>query len=45
MVIILITRANVKALGDLYNFGLLGTLSLSSVAIDRLRWRDGDRGV
>ncbi|HVZ79747.1 MAG TPA: APC family permease [bacterium] len=44
MAIILITRANVDALGDLYNFGLLGTLSLSSLAIDRLRWRDGDRG-
>jgi hypothetical protein len=44
MAIILITRANVDALGDLYNFGLLGTLSLSSFAIDRLRWRDGERG-
>jgi hypothetical protein len=44
MAIILITRANVDALGDLYNFGLLGTLSLSSLAIDRLRWRDGERG-
>ena len=43
MVIIFITKANVDALGDLYNFGLLGTLSLSSIAIDRLRWRDGDR--
>ena len=44
MAIILITKANVDALGDLYNFGLLGTLSLSSLAIDRLRWRDGERG-
>jgi hypothetical protein len=44
MAIILITRANVDALGDLYNFGLLGTLSLSSMAIDKLRWRDGIRG-
>jgi amino acid transporter len=44
MAIILITRANVNALGDLYNFGLLGTLSLSSIAVDRLRWRDGIRG-
>ena len=44
MAIILITRANVDALGDLYNFGLLGTLSLSSLAIDKLRWRDGVRG-
>lgn len=45
MLIILLTRANVDTLGDLYNFGLLGTLSLSSIAIDRLRWRDGVRGL
>ncbi len=45
MAIILITKANVDALGDLYNFGLLGTLSLSSLAIDKLRWRDGVRGL
>ncbi|HEY5038003.1 MAG TPA: hypothetical protein VIJ93_02915, partial [bacterium] len=45
MLIIFVTHANVDALGDLYNFGLLGTLSLSSVAVDRLRWRDGDRGL
>jgi amino acid transporter len=45
MAIILVTGANVDSLGDLYNFGLLGTLSLSSIAIDRLRWRDGDRGI
>ncbi len=44
MAIILVTKANVDALGDLYNFGLLGTLSLSSLAIDKLRWRDGERG-
>ncbi len=44
MAIIFITKANVDALGDLYNFGLLGTLSLSSLAIDKLRWRDGVRG-
>lgn len=44
MAIILITRAQVDALGVLYNFGLLGTLSLSSIAVDKLRWRDGERG-
>jgi amino acid transporter len=44
MLIIVATKANVDALGDLYNFGLLGTLSLSSIAIDKLRWRDGVRG-
>ena len=44
MAIIVITKANVDILGDLYNFGLLGTLSLSSLSIDKLRWRDGMRG-
>ena len=44
MIIIFVTQANVDSLGDLYNFGLLGTLSMSSVAIDKLRWRDGVRG-
>jgi hypothetical protein len=44
MAIILITQANVSLLGDLYSFGLLGTLSLSSIAVDRLRWQDGERG-
>lgn len=44
MLIIFVTQANVDALGDLYNFGLLGTLSMSSIAIDKLRWRDGVRG-
>jgi len=42
--IILIMKADVHSLGMLYAFGLLGTLSLSSLAIDRLRWRDGIRG-
>ncbi len=44
MVIILLTQGNVDVLGDLYNFGLLGTLTLSSIAVDSLRWRDGERG-
>ena len=44
MIIIVITKADVDALGNLYAFGLLATLSLSSLAIDKLRWRDGIRG-
>jgi amino acid transporter len=44
MATILIMKANVNVLGELYTFGLLGTLSLSSLAVDRLRWRDGSRG-
>ncbi len=45
LAVILATRGSVTALGDLYAFGLLGTLVLSSVAVDRLRWRDGKRGL
>ncbi len=44
MLVILFTRGSISALGDLYAFGLLGTLTLSSAAVDRLRWRDGIRG-
>jgi len=42
--VVLATHGSVEALGDLYAFGLLGTLVLSSAAVDRLRWRDGQRG-
>lgn len=45
MTVILATRGSIAALGDLYAFGLLGTLTLSSAAVDRLRWRDGERGM
>lgn len=45
MLVILATHGSIAALGDLYAFGLLGTLVLSSAAIDRLRWRDGERGM
>jgi hypothetical protein len=44
MIIIILTRGSISALGDLYAFGLLGTLTLSSAAVDKLRWRDGIRG-
>jgi amino acid transporter len=44
MAIILVAQGSVETLGDLYNFGLLGTLTISSIAVDSLRWRDGDRG-
>jgi amino acid transporter len=44
VVVVLATKGSVEALGDLYAFGLLGTLVISSAAVDRLRWRDGRRG-
>ncbi len=40
MLVIVGTRGNVDALGDLYAFGLLGTLAISSISIDVLRWRE-----
>jgi hypothetical protein len=40
MIVLVATRGNVDALGDLYSFGLLGTLVISSISIDRLRWRE-----
>lgn len=43
MLILLATRGSVEMLGHLYAFGLLGTLTLSSISIDKLRWRDGRR--
>lgn len=45
IVIVIAVNGSVEILGDLYAFGLLGTLTLSSAAVDRLRWRDGERGV
>lgn len=45
IVIVIAVNGSVEILGDLYAFGLLGTLTLSSAAIDRLRWRDGEKGL
>lgn len=45
MIILLATQGKVTALGDLYSFGLLGALTLSSVALDVVRWREGERGA
>lgn len=39
------TGADLHRLADLYAFGLLGAFALGSVALDVLRWREGDRGV
>lgn len=44
LVILVFAGGSVHILGDLYAFGLLGTLSLSSLSVDVLRWRDGRRG-
>ena len=45
IVIVTAVNGSIEILGDLYAFGLLGTLTLSSAAVDRLRWRDGQRNL
>jgi amino acid transporter/nucleotide-binding universal stress UspA family protein len=45
MIILLAVAGDVTKLGDMYAFGLLGALSLSSISIDLLRWREHRRGV
>jgi nucleotide-binding universal stress UspA family protein len=45
MVVLVLTGGRVERLGDLYSFGLLGTLSLSSFSLDVLRWREKKRGA
>ena len=42
--VILSTRGDIKLLGEMYAFGLLGAFSLSSAGLDLVRWRRGDRG-
>ncbi len=41
---IVITRAKLNILGDMYSFGLLGAFTFTSLGLDVLRWRDGARG-
>jgi amino acid transporter len=43
--IVILSRANVGLLGDLYAFGLLGAFSVTCVALDIVRWHDHWRGV
>lgn len=41
VLILTATRGNIKALGHLYAFGLLGAFTLSSLALDRVRIAEG----
>jgi amino acid transporter/nucleotide-binding universal stress UspA family protein len=43
-VVVLATRGQMDALGDMYSFGLLGAFTLTSVGIDRLRAQERYRG-
>ncbi|HTF90127.1 MAG TPA: amino acid permease [Planctomycetota bacterium] len=44
IIVILLLRKDLVALGHLYAFGLLGAFLLSSAGVDALRWREGVRG-
>jgi len=42
--VLVFARGDLKLLGDLYAFGLLGAFVLSSSSVDALRWREKSRG-
>jgi hypothetical protein len=45
MFVLVSTRGNLLLLGELYAFGLLGAFVLSSLGLDVVRWREGDRSL
>ena len=44
LLVLLLTGGALALLGQLYAFGLLGAFVLSSVGLDCVRWREGQRG-
>jgi amino acid transporter/nucleotide-binding universal stress UspA family protein len=45
VLVILLSRGEMKVLGDMYAFGLLGALVFSSLSLDAIRWRLGRRDI
>jgi len=45
VLVILVSRGEMKVLGDMYAFGLLGAFVFSSLSLDTIRWRLGRRDV
>lgn len=43
ILVIIVTRARIAVLGDMYAFGLLGAFVFSSLSLDAIRWRLGRR--
>jgi len=43
--IVVVSRANVGLLGDLYAFGLLGAFAMTCLSLDIVRWHEGWRGL
>ncbi len=44
VLVVYCTAGNLRLLGEMYAFGLLGAFVLSSLGVDTLRWREGQRG-
>ncbi|MDM7913909.1 MAG: APC family permease, partial [Candidatus Eisenbacteria bacterium] len=42
---ILLTRAQLNLLGDMYSFGLLGAFTFTALGLDVIRWRERMRGL
>jgi amino acid transporter/nucleotide-binding universal stress UspA family protein len=45
VLVILISRGEMRILGDMYAFGLLGAFVFSSLSLDTIRWRLGRRDI
>ena len=45
VLVILLSRGEMKVLGDMYAFGLLGAFVFSSLSLDAIRWRLGRRDI
>jgi amino acid transporter/nucleotide-binding universal stress UspA family protein len=45
VLVILASRGEMKILGDMYAFGLLGAFVFSSLSLDRIRWKLGRRDL
>ncbi|MFQ5352502.1 MAG: amino acid permease [Candidatus Binatia bacterium] len=45
LAVIMLSEGEMSTLGDMYAFGLLGAFIIESGGLDRLRWRDGQRGL
>jgi len=45
VVVVIGTAGDLTILGEMYAFGLLGAFVLSSLGVDVIRWREGQRGA
>ena len=45
VLVIIVSRAQLGVLGEIYTFGLLGAFTLTSVGLDRVKWQERVRGI